>query len=107
VPNETGGTAKNMIKTGNYSQRQAHQDRAAVVQSTCHKGIGRGRLQLCWTKSEKQPADSSTSASLYNASSRKLLRGTPNSSVAKKNNLQVREDTARMKGAIKSQLHKE
>src|SRR6218665_3784815 len=37
APNETGGTAKNPIKTGSLSQRQARQDRAAVVQSTCNK----------------------------------------------------------------------
>src|SRR6218665_1005710 len=42
APNETGGTARNPIKTGSLSQRQAHQDRAAAVQSTCKKCMNEG-----------------------------------------------------------------
>src|SRR6218665_3304590 len=41
-PNETGGTAKNPIKTGSLSQRQARQDRATVVQPTCDKCMYEG-----------------------------------------------------------------
>src|SRR6218665_1827107 len=42
APNETGGTAKNPIKTGSLSQRKALQDRATVVQPTCDKCMYEG-----------------------------------------------------------------